>query len=177
MECKKPKKDKEVKEKALIAQVPNEEPALLMAMYSEEHDGKILINEEKVTPKLGPERDEKMAESNLWYLDNGASNHMSGQREKLNELDESVSGKVKFSDNSVVHINGKGSVTLLCNDSENRTIKEVDYIPSLRSNIISLGQLSKEGRKVILNGDCLWIRDKQGALLMKVNVPKIGCTR
>ena len=42
------------------------------------------------------------------------------------------------------------------------------YIPSLRNNIISLGQMYKEGNKVILKGEFLWIYDKQERLLMKV---------
>lgn len=83
----------------------------------------MLINEEKVIPKLGPETDKKVVESNLWYLDNGASNHMSGQRDKFNELDESIAGKVNFGDKSVVYIKGKGSITLPCNNGETRTLR------------------------------------------------------
>nr|GEZ72361.1 zinc finger, CCHC-type [Tanacetum cinerariifolium] len=43
----------------------------------------------------------------LWYLDNGASNHMTGVREHFKELDEKVSGKVRFGDGSYIEIKGK----------------------------------------------------------------------
>nr|GEV28658.1 ribonuclease H-like domain, reverse transcriptase, RNA-dependent DNA polymerase [Tanacetum cinerariifolium] len=43
----------------------------------------------------------------LWYLDNGASNHMTGVREHFKELDEKVSGKVGFGDGSYIEIKGK----------------------------------------------------------------------
>ncbi|GJY42076.1 ribonuclease H-like domain, reverse transcriptase, RNA-dependent DNA polymerase [Tanacetum coccineum] len=43
----------------------------------------------------------------LWYLDNGASNHMTGMREHFKELDEEVSGKVRFGDGSYIEIKGK----------------------------------------------------------------------
>nr|GFC31540.1 zinc finger, CCHC-type [Tanacetum cinerariifolium] len=33
-----------------------------------------------------------------WYLDNGASNHMTGMRDHFENLDEKVSGRVKFGD-------------------------------------------------------------------------------
>lgn len=51
-------------------------------------------------------------ESNLWYLDNGASNHMTGQFSKFNELDTKVTGEVMFGDGSLVQIKGKGSIIL-----------------------------------------------------------------
>lgn len=67
-----------------MVQLPDEEPALLMEKHEE---GTILLNEEKINPALSPESNEKAEKSNLWYLDNGASNHMSGLREKFDELD------------------------------------------------------------------------------------------
>lgn len=42
------------------------------------------------------------------------------------------------------------------------------YIPDLRSNIISLGQLSEEGNRVTLKGEFMWVYDEEGKLLMKV---------
>ncbi|GKB68315.1 hypothetical protein Tco_0929727 [Tanacetum coccineum] len=43
----------------------------------------------------------------LWYLDNGASNHMTGVREHFNDLDEDVSGKLRFGDGSYIDKNMK----------------------------------------------------------------------
>lgn len=128
----------------------------------------MLINEEKVIPKLAKEDDINSVESNVWYLDNGASNHMTGSKSKFDRLDEQVQGRVKFGDGSMVQIEGKGSIVLQCKNGESRTLENVYYIPSLRSNIVSLGQLSEEGHKVVMCGVFLWIRDNQGKLLMKV---------
>ena len=128
----------------------------------------LLVNEDKVTPKLTKAGQDKQVESNLWYLDNGASNHMTGQRSKFRDLDEKITGQVKFGDGSMVRIKGKGSISFKCKTGEERLLKEVYYIPSLCNNIISLGQLSEEGDKITLNGDMLWVHDKQGKLLMKV---------
>lgn len=94
-------------------------------------------------------------DSNMWYLDNGASNHMSGHYSKFNKIDVKITGQVKFGDGSMVQIMGKGSITLKCKTGENRTLNEVYYIPSLRSNIISLGQLSRNGHRIILKGENL----------------------
>ncbi|GJV63637.1 ribonuclease H-like domain, reverse transcriptase, RNA-dependent DNA polymerase [Tanacetum coccineum] len=58
----------------------------------------------------------------LWYLDNGASNHMTGVREHFKELDEKVSGKVRFGDGSKIEIKGKGSILIECDDEKQRII-------------------------------------------------------
>nr|GEX65952.1 ribonuclease H-like domain, reverse transcriptase, RNA-dependent DNA polymerase [Tanacetum cinerariifolium] len=43
----------------------------------------------------------------LWYLDNGASNHMTGVGEHFKKLDEKVNRKVRFGDGSYIEIKGK----------------------------------------------------------------------
>lgn len=93
---------------------------------------------------------------------------MTGQKSKFKILDEAVTGQVKFGDGSMVEIKGKGTVTLMCKTGEERELQEVFYIPSLCNNIISLGQLSENGNRVVLNGEYLWVYDCQGMLLMKV---------
>lgn len=80
---------------------------------------------------------------------------MTGQRRKFSDMDESITGEVR-------------SVRLNRKNSETRYLREVYYIPSLRNNIISLGQHSEEGNKVLLQDDFLWIRDNHGNLLIKV---------
>ena len=65
------------------------------------------LNEEKVMPKK-LETDKK--EDGVWYLDNGASNHMTGERSYFSEINDNIKGKVKFGDGSFVDISGKGSI-------------------------------------------------------------------
>lgn len=93
---------------------------------------------------------------------------MTGHLSKFDKLDESVVGQVKFGDGSIVQIRGKGSITFKCKNGETRTLSEVYYIPALRNNIISLGQLAEEGYNVVMKGEYLWVREQQGDLLMKV---------
>ena len=165
-ECRKPKRDKEVNPEANLTQVTDEEPALLLAECHDPKETKLLLNEELVNPKL--KQMEKQTDSNIWYLDNGASNHMTGQRTKFRELDEGVTGLVRFGDGSTVEIKGKGSVMFKCKNGEEIVFHEVYYIPTLCNNIISLGQLSENGNKVVLNGNHLWVYDGDGRLMMKV---------
>lgn len=66
----------------------------------------ILLNEEKVVPSFDQKEGVKV-DKNMWYLDNGASNHMTGHREKFSELNESITGQVRFGDGSTVKIKEK----------------------------------------------------------------------
>lgn len=135
---------------------------LFMMMNSSET---VYLNEEKVNPKKFKSMH---GEENLWYLDNGASNHMTGNKEFFSELNERVTGKVRFGDDSCVTIEGKGSILFTTKTGEHRILTEVYYIPSLRSNIISLGQLTETGCKVVMEDDVLLVYDKARTLMMKV---------
>lgn len=80
----------------------------------------------------------------MWYLDTGASNHMTGDEDKFQNLDRKIQGVVKFGNESKVRIKGKGSILLQCKNGEERKLEDVYYIPDLCSNIISLGSSLKD---------------------------------
>lgn len=149
-ECHRPKRVKERKPQANLTQIDGDEPTLLLSEYGEEKkENMILLNEGNAVLMINPDGEVKM-ETNVWYLDNGASNHMTSQRSKFSKLDESVTGQVKFGNSSTVYIKGKGSVILKYKTGEVRVFQEVYFIPTLYNNIISLGQLSEKGNKVIV---------------------------
>ena len=47
-------------------------------------------------------------------------------------------------------------------------LKDVYYIPQLRSSIISIGQLDEHGSEVLIKDGVLRIRDQEQQLLVKV---------
>lgn len=104
----------------------------------------------------------KLKVSNVWYFDNGAINHMSGRRSKFKDLNEQVTGQVKFGDGSMMNIKGRGSLLFRCKNGEEKELKNVYFIPSMCNNIISIGQLSEKGNNDVFNGDFVWIYDNQG---------------
>lgn len=167
-ECRKPKKNRESRQEVHMAQADDDEPTLLLAKCVKEEQKVLREDGSEAIKMLLSRNNGREKESNVWYLDNGASNHMTGLKEKFTKLDENVTGQVHFGDGSSVKIEGKGTITMICKNGEKRHLYDVYYIPCLCSNIISLGQMSERGNRVVLKGDYLWIYDEQDQLLMKV---------
>nr|GEW02574.1 ribonuclease H-like domain, reverse transcriptase, RNA-dependent DNA polymerase [Tanacetum cinerariifolium] len=136
------------------------EPTLLMAILEDEEQ-EVSLHEKDVRYK-------ETNMNSLWYLDNGASNHMTGVREHFKELDEEVNGKVRFEDGSYIEIKGKRSILIECDDEKQRIISHVYYIPDLKSNLLSLGQFTEIGCKVAMEDDELRLYDMDNKIFMKV---------
>ncbi|RDY09483.1 hypothetical protein CR513_06141, partial [Mucuna pruriens] len=96
------------------------------------------------------------------------SNHMCGYKEKFVELEEKVRGNVSFGDSSKVQIQGKGTILISLKDGSHKFIKDVYYVPKLKSNILSLGQLVEKGYEILMKENCLWLRDQNSNLVAKV---------
>lgn len=123
----------------------------------------VYLNEDKVVPSNFETHEDQ---ENMWYLDNGASNHMTGDRRYFNRLNESITGKVKFGDDSRIDIKGKGSIEFIDMNGEHRVMHDVYYIPDLKSNIISLSQATEAGCDIRLRGDYLTMHDRDRKLLV-----------
>ncbi|KAF2284725.1 hypothetical protein GH714_029592 [Hevea brasiliensis] len=135
-----------------------EEPSLLMIETCEVTEGEVYV---------AATGGSLMKEAG-WYLDTGASNHMAGDINYFSEIDQSIFGKVKFGDESVIIIHGLGSVLFQCKNGEHLTLTNVYYIPKLKSNIISLGQIDENGGRVIIEGGILRVYDDLNRLTIKV---------
>ncbi|XP_027191822.1 uncharacterized protein [Cicer arietinum] len=81
----------------------------------------------------------------VWYLDSGCSNHMTGHKEWLVNFDESKKTKVRFADNRTVDAKGTGDLLIRREDGKKALITEVLYVPAMKSNLISIGQLLEKG--------------------------------
>ncbi|GJY99913.1 zinc finger, CCHC-type containing protein [Tanacetum coccineum] len=72
----------------------DDEPSLLMTMHETKHE-EVLLNEGQIQPGKYASGD-----ASIWYLDNGASNHMTGVKSHFKDINESVTRRVRFGDGS-----------------------------------------------------------------------------
>ncbi|XP_073363112.1 uncharacterized protein [Aegilops tauschii subsp. strangulata] len=131
----------------------DDDPTLLMAVIAAtpaqspgEH---VMLNEERAEAILGAE---EAPCDGRWFLDTGASNHMTGDRSAFAELDEGVTASVRFGDGSSMAIRGRG---------DHRALTDVYFIPCLQTSIISLGQLDEHGCTTKMHSGILTLYDRR----------------
>ena len=93
---------------------------------------------------------------------------MSWCRSMFVELDESVSANITFGDATKIHVKGKGNILIHLKNGKHEFISNVYYVPDMKNNILSLGQLLEKGYNILTNDYSLSIRDRQGNLIVKV---------
>lgn len=80
----------------MIQEHNDNEPTLILVSFNvSEQIGEVFLNEENVHPHLKTNGDQEN-QSNIWYLDTGASNHMTGHRYKFRDLNKMIQGYMKF---------------------------------------------------------------------------------
>lgn len=101
-----------------------------------------------------------------WYMDTGASNHMSGHRHLFQNLKEGVCGSVSFGDASKVQVMGKGRIGFLLKNGRTGAVEDVYYVPEIKVNILSVGQLLQKGYEIHTKGQQMQLRDKTGRVVI-----------
>jgi hypothetical protein len=103
-----------------------------------------------------------MAETNsedIWFLDSGCSNHMTGNIALFSALDKNMKSEVTLGTDSKISVMGKGEVKIFTKQGERKTIADVYYVPGMRCNLLSIGQLVQKGYNVFFVNDVCTIMD------------------
>ena len=157
-ECKLPKKNKPKKDKEKVNLIEEDKVETTLLMAIEETDNDITL-QGIVQSEL---------EEGLWYLDTGATSHMTRKRNLFYELDESYKGNVRFRDDSRIKIEGKGKILPNSKGNTQITLTNVLYTPKLKANILSLGCLDEQGCQITLVKGLLTTRDENDRLLTTI---------
>lgn len=101
----------------------------------------------------------------VWFLDSGCSNHMSGNKEWFSDLDVQFRQTVKLGNNSRMAVMGKGNIRMQVNGFT-QVISEVYYIPELKNNLLSMGQLQEKGVAILIQqGKCKVFHPSKGLII------------
>lgn len=94
-------------------------------------------------------------DSSDWFIDSGASAHMTMREDLLEDVKNSSEGEVIVADNTRLKVKGQGNVQLSVlkgETSDTVLVRNVQYIPGICANLLSVSQMVKAGNKVIF--DC-----------------------
>ncbi|CAL8169979.1 unnamed protein product [Prunus armeniaca] len=111
-----------------------------------------------------------------WYIDSGCSNHMTGNVELLIDVRTNVTGKGQMPTGNLVDVAGIGSLMIDTN-SGRKCIKEVMFLPGLKENLLSVGQMDEHGYYLLFGGRecCIFDGPSLDCLIIKVKMKNNRC--
>ena len=105
------------------------------------------------------------AMEHIWFLDSGCSNHMCRKKNMFFDLDSSFQESVKLGNDSSINVQGKGKIRMEVNGFMH-VITEVFYVPDLKNNLLSIGQLQENGLAVVIqHGKCKIFHSEKGLIM------------
>ncbi|XP_050888545.1 uncharacterized protein LOC127093652 [Lathyrus oleraceus] len=102
-----------------------------------------------------------------WYLDSDCSTHMTGRKDWFVQINQAAKSKVKFADDTTLSAEGVGDILIGKRNVGYSRIKDVLYIPRIKCNLLSIGQLLERGYKIRLEDKILRVLDSKGVLILK----------
>lgn len=123
-------------------------------------------------------RDTNEVTSDMWFVDSGCSNHMTGMKLIFKELDETQKTIVRLGDNNGLQAEGKGTVAIKSSHGKVKLLHDVQFVPSLAHNLLSVGQLMATGHSLFFDDGACIIKDKKsGQTLVNVLMTETECFR
>jgi hypothetical protein len=97
---------------------------------------------------------------------------MCGQQDLFGDLDETIQCLVTFGDTSKVPVKGKGNIPIKLKNGDHSYIADVYYVPAIKHNMLSIGQLMEKGYTLYTKNCHLTIKDYNERLIAYVKMSK-----
>ncbi|KAK2353501.1 putative mitochondrial protein [Trifolium repens] len=110
---------------------------------------------------------DEAADSMVWYFDSGCSNHMTGNRSILTDFDECLNTKIRLANSDSIKAEGMGNVVIQRSNGKKAVIEKVLYVPGMKCNLMSIGQLISKGFKIVIEDETLQLFDSKKRLIFK----------
>ncbi|XP_057250732.1 uncharacterized protein LOC130591431 [Beta vulgaris subsp. vulgaris] len=98
--------------------------------------------------------------NDVWFIDSGCSNHMCGTKSMFKELDESKKSEVRLENDKPIQVKGRGIVVPRTSLGNVKLLKDVQYVPGLAHNLLSVGQLMISGYSIIFDDKSCSIHER-----------------
>ncbi|XP_073220720.1 uncharacterized protein [Cicer arietinum] len=107
----------------------------------------------------------QVTKEEVWFLDSGCSNHMTGNKGWFSNLEEGFCQTVKLGNDMKMNVVAKGNVRMQVN-GVTQVISDVYFVPELKNNLLSLGQLQEKGLAILIqNGTCKVFHSIKGLIM------------
>jgi hypothetical protein len=94
---------------------------------------------------------------------------MVGRKDWLFNFDDSFKEMVKLGDNSKMPVKGRGSLKLHIGGMV-QVINEVYYLPGLKNNLLSIGQLQQKNLTIVFSNDLCKVYHENRGLIMSTQM-------
>jgi hypothetical protein len=97
----------------------------------------------------------------VWYIDSGASSHMTGHKHYFSNLEEKgFDFEILLGDDSAYHPKGIGTVKFERESGKPLYLSDVLYVPGLKKNLVSVSALEDKGYEVSFKERRAYIKPK-----------------
>lgn len=106
-----------------------------------------------------------------WYVDSGASAHMTANESWLTKrMDSRSLPEITVADNTTVPVLCAGDVEITTSYGYEVTVKNVLCVPTLATNLLSVSELIKNGNSVVFEPDRCLIRNSLGDIVAEAEL-------
>jgi transposase InsO family protein len=88
-----------------------------------------------------------------WYLDSGATHHVSGEKSAFTSIRSTSGAQVKSAGGHSHSVAGVGNVALQLSSGEIKSINSVLYAPGITKNLLSVGALADQHKTLVFKSD------------------------
>ncbi|KAL3525075.1 hypothetical protein ACH5RR_013447 [Cinchona calisaya] len=86
---------------------------------------------------------------------------MSSSKLLFKDLNEAEKSTVQLGDDKVILVEGKGTIAIKTNHSNTKLLNDVQYVPGLAYNLLSVGQLMANVSRILFDNDPCSVKDKK----------------
>ena len=92
-----------------------------------------------------------------WYLDSGATHHVSGEQSAFSSISQTSGSQVRSAGGHSHSVAGIGNVELQFSNGEIKSIGSVLYTPGITKNLLSVGALTDQNKTLVFRSEGCFI--------------------